>query len=239
MDPITPRAPGLTGAVVLSQFWRDLVFVHWRVDASEVAPLLPPGIVPDEFDGSSWVGLIPFEMEQTRVFGRVPVGYFGTFTEVNVRLYGVDRHGRRGVVFSSLEASRLAAVLTARAAFSLPYQWARAASVRRGSDLAYRSHRLDGSGAMSRVRATTSTTPAVGELAEFLTARWTLFVERRGRTLIMPNEHDTWALFDADLVDLDESLLAAAGIRSVGRREPDSVLYSPGVRTLFGAPAAV
>lgn len=41
-------------------------------------------------------------------------------TEVNVRLYGVDGQGRRGVVFLSLEASSLPAVLAARALFSLP-----------------------------------------------------------------------------------------------------------------------
>ena len=43
----TPRlpavAPGLTGRPWIEQAWRDVVFAHWRVDASAVAPLLPAG----------------------------------------------------------------------------------------------------------------------------------------------------------------------------------------------------
>ena len=51
------------------------------------------GVVPDVFDGSSWVGLIAFELGDARVgpFPPSPVG--GRFTEVNVRLYGVDGEG--------------------------------------------------------------------------------------------------------------------------------------------------
>ena len=46
----------------MSQWWRDISFLHWRVDPDLVAPLLPPGVRPDVYDGSSWVGLIPFRM---------------------------------------------------------------------------------------------------------------------------------------------------------------------------------
>ena len=53
MEPISQTAPILPGRPVLQQFWADVTFLHWRVDASVVAPLLPPGIVPDVFGGSS------------------------------------------------------------------------------------------------------------------------------------------------------------------------------------------
>ena len=51
------------------------------------------------------------------------VPYFGTFWETNVRLYSIDSAGRHGVVFRSLDASRLAVVLGARGAFGLPYRF--------------------------------------------------------------------------------------------------------------------
>lgn len=109
-EPISTRAPGLPRRTVASQRWTKLAFLHWRVAASLVAPLLPAGVRPDEHDGSSWVGLIAFRLDRATLLGSPPVPYFGDFAEVNVRLYGVDAAGRRGVVFRSLEASRLAAV---------------------------------------------------------------------------------------------------------------------------------
>lgn len=237
MDPITRTAPDLPGKIILSQSWRELVFIHWRIDAAEVAPFLPAGIIPDEFDGSSWIGLIPFGMHDSAAFGGPAVPYFGSFTEVNVRLYGVDRQGRRGVVFLSLEASRLAAVLTARALFTLPYFWARASLTRADGQLRYRSTRISAAAPATLIVARPSSVRVTDNaLAEFLTARWTLFETRAGRTIAMFNEHDPWELFEAELVELRDELIAASGIGSVGLRAPDSVLYSPGVITRFSAP---
>lgn len=240
MDAITPTGPGLRGLVLLSQRWSDLLFLHWRADASEIAPLLPAGISPDVYDGSTWVGLIPFRMSQTRVAGSVGVPYFGDFVEVNVRLYGVDSSGRRGVVFLSLEASRLAAVLGARAAFSLPYMWARASAERDGDLLTYRSTRIGAAHAHTMISARISDDQVTDDaLAHFLSARWWLFESRFGRTIAMPNDHEQWPLRSAQLTGLDDGLISASGITSIGGREPESVLYSAGVTTRFGAPERV
>ena len=76
-------------------------------------------------------------------------------------------------------------------------------------------------------------------LAEFLTARWLLFVTRGNDTVAMANEHEPWPLFEADILTLRDGLVATAGITSIGSRAPDSVLYSPGVVTSFGLPSRV
>lgn len=234
--PITHEAPPLEGRILATQRWSDLTFLHWRVPSADVAPLLPAGVVPDEFDGTSWVGLIPFRLDRATLFGSPPVPYVGDFVEVNVRLYGVDFWGRRGVVFRSLEASRLAAVLAARAAFSLPYQWARTRMQREGRTLGYDSRR-HGGGPSSMIRSRMGAPIRTGPLADFLTARWGLFTRRGGRTLWLPNEHPPWALHAAELLDLDDELVAAAGLPGLTDRRPDSVLYSPGVTTRFGSPS--
>ena len=125
VEPVSPDAPGLTGRVMMTQRWRDLTFLHWAVDPAEVAHRMPPGVRPDTLDGRTYVGLIPFRMVDAGL-GRGPaVPWLGTFLETNVRLYSVDDRGRRGVVFVSLDANRLLVVLGARAAFNLPYRWAR------------------------------------------------------------------------------------------------------------------
>lgn len=237
VDAITPDGPGLTGTVVLQQRWSDLVFLHWRADPAEISPLLPAGITPDQFDGSTWVGLIPFRMSRTRIAGRMPVPYFGDFIEVNVRLYGVDSEGRRGVVFLSLEASRLAAVLGARVAFNLPYMWASASASRSGDRVDFRSRRIGPNRPTTEISVRVTTDVVEGdELADFLTARFWLFETRWGKTIAMPNDHVRWPLVRAEIVTLRDELIAASGISSIGDRMPESVLFSTGVTTYFGTP---
>jgi uncharacterized protein YqjF (DUF2071 family) len=234
-EPISPVAPALPGRSSASQRWSELAFLHWRVDPAVVAPLLPPGIRPDEFDGSAWVGLIAFVLDRATLGASPPIPYFGNFVEVNVRLYGVDERGRRGVVFASLEASRLAAVVAARAVFSLPYFWS-SSSLERGSDhLRYRSRRHGAKGAHTLLELAPGERMSLPDpLADFLTARWALFQLRNGRTLYLRNWHEPWPLHAATLLALEDNLLATAGLPGLADRAPDSVLYSPGVTTRFG-----
>lgn len=239
VQPVSASAPPLPGARIMAQDWRDLTFLHWRVDPGVVAPLLPPGTRPDEHDGGTWVGLIPFRMVGAGL-GRGPaVPYLGTFAETNVRLYSVDDQGRRGVVFRTLEASRLAVVLAARAAFALPYTWARMRVGEADGLLTYTSRRRwpgPRTATTAVVVRPGPPSPSPGPLAEFLTARWGLHTRAFGRTLYVPNTHEPWPLQEAELVHLDDSLVAAAGLPGVADRAPDSVLFSRGVRTEFAAP---
>ncbi len=252
LQPISRIAPALAGRAVIAQHWTEATFLHWRVDAEQVAPHLPPGTRPDVFDGSSWVGLIPFRLSRSSFFGGPPVPYFGTFPEINVRLYSVDSLGRRAVVFASLEASHLVPVLVARAAFGLPYQWARMSMGARGDLRAYRSRRLSrprrpsshgGSlldGPRSHVISRVLDERVQDDpLADFLTARWSFHESHLGRTWFGANQHEPWPLQRAELVHLDDQLLAAAGFPDLAFRSPDSVLFSAGVRTIFSAPVAL
>src|SRR3712207_7653855 len=61
--------------------------------------------------GVTYMGLIGFRMEGLGFLRGPGVPYLGTFLETNVRLYSVDRRGRRAVVFLSLDAERLLPVL--------------------------------------------------------------------------------------------------------------------------------
>jgi uncharacterized protein YqjF (DUF2071 family) len=232
-EPIRRTAVPLAGRAIASQRWSDLTFLHWRVAPEVVAPLLPAGVVPDEHDGGTWVGLIPFLLDRATLFGSPPVPYLGSFVEVNVRLYGVDVAGRRGVVFRSLEASRLAAVLAARAVFGLPYFWSRTAMDADGDVIRYSSRR-HGGGPASTIVARPGEPVVADPLADFLTARWGMFTARGGRTRFLPNEHEPWPMHAAELLSLDDELVAAAGLPGVTDRAPDSVLFSPGVTTRFG-----
>ncbi|MDT0422794.1 YqjF family protein [Streptomyces evansiae] len=236
VEPITPDPVRRLSRTLLTQSWLDVAFLHWAADPADVAPLLPAGTVPDTHDGRTYIGLVAFRMHRVGWFGLPGVPCFGTFPETNVRLYAVDRQGRRAVVFLSLEASRLLPVAIARAFFQLPYFWARMEVARDADTVTYRTRRrLPGPrGTHSRISV------RVGEpiaeptpLEHFLTARWGMHHTFFGRSGHLPDIHPRWPLHRAELLGLDDALIPAAGLPAPGG-PPLSVLWSPGVRVRFG-----
>ena len=237
-EPVTPRTPRPVRRSLLVQRWEDLAFLHWAVDPAVVAPFLPTGTVPDTIDGVTYVGLIAFRMVGVGFLRGPGVPYFGTFCETNVRVYSVDPAGRRGVVFLSLDAARLLPVLIARAALALPYMWSRMRITRSGDLLRYTDRRFFSSAASDLAIRIGEPVGTPSPLEHFLTARWGLHTRAGGRTLHLPNDHPQWPLHRAELLKLDDGLITAAGLPAVNR-PPDSVLYSPGVPVVFGAPEAL
>jgi uncharacterized protein YqjF (DUF2071 family) len=241
-EPVSPTAPGLPGWQLLHQYWADLAFLHWPVAAADVAPLLPAGLRPDEHDATSWVGLIHFRMQRLGL-GRLPrLPWLGDFIETNVRLYSVDTEGRRGVVFRCLDADRGLPVLAARTAAALPYNWAPSTFRRDEAVLEYTTTRRwpgpRGVRAQTRIRIGQPIAEP-SSLEHFLTARWALHTSRLGlhgrHTVRWPNEHPPWPLHRAELLHLDEDLVAASGLPHATQTAPASVLYSPGLPVRFGA----
>jgi uncharacterized protein YqjF (DUF2071 family) len=56
---------------------------------------LPDSVEPDLFEGRAFVGLIGLD-RKVALLGSVVVPYESRFAGINVRLYSVDRKGRRG-----------------------------------------------------------------------------------------------------------------------------------------------
>jgi hypothetical protein len=240
VEPVARDAPLLRGRVVSTQSWRELTFLHWAVDPAEVEPLLPPGTRPDVFEDRTYVGLVPFRMVGVGLARGPAVPWFGTFLETNVRLYSVDRTGRRGVVFLSLDAERAVVVAMVRALVGAPYRWARMSLSRAGDTVTYRARRLLGEGRpASRVVVRVGEAYDAAPLDDFLTARWGAHVRRRRGTTFVANHHPPWQLRHAELVELDDELLAAAGFPALAGRAPDRVAFSEGVYAEFTRPRRV
>ncbi|MDT9591998.1 DUF2071 domain-containing protein [Nocardioides zeae] len=243
-EPLGPVPPHRLERILMNQDWRDLTYVHWAVPATRVAPLLPPGVRPDEHDGATYVGLVPFRMVDAGPGRRSSVPWLGTFLETNVRLYTVDRDGRRGVLFRSLDCERLAVVAGARLGFAVPYRWSRmrhdvlhtsAGEVHTYASRLRAPRRAASSVLTVRVGAPREATP----LDLFLSARWRLHTRMLGATLRVPNEHGVWPLHDAEVLELRDELLASVGFDDLAGRTPDHVAFSPGVHTRFGLPERV
>jgi len=44
------------------QSWKDLLFAHWPIPGDLLEPLVPKGLSVQQFDGTSWIGVVPFRM---------------------------------------------------------------------------------------------------------------------------------------------------------------------------------
>jgi hypothetical protein len=223
---------------IMLQRWERLTFVHWSFDPSTVQRLLPEWLQVETFEGVAWVGLVPFFMRvATRSGSQVP--WLSHFCETNIRTYVRDREGRSGIWFFSLDAARLGAVIAARASYRLPYFWSRMRLGARGSEIAYQCRRRwpNPQSATSGVRVRIGEPFTASELDErdhFLTARWVLFSSAGDRTRFARAWHAPWQLHRADVVDVDDRLIIAAGLPSP--QEDPIVHYSPGVDVRIGRP---
>lgn len=249
-EAITAECVRPVGRAIMLQGWNDLGSIHWRYDPEVVQRLLPDGFRVDTFDGSAWVGVLPFHMRRVR-FPRMPAfGGLSTFPETNVRTYLVDPAGRRAVWFCSLDITRLVTALVARVSYRLPYCWAKMSidrsggdggAVRPGDTVAYRSRRR-----WPEADADTDISMRIGEaiepgdvsdLAHFLTARWALGTTFGKQLMWADVDHPVWPLHRAELLHCDQTLITAAGLPAP---EGDPyVLWSPGVDVRIALPTRV
>ncbi|MBT9560292.1 MAG: DUF2071 domain-containing protein [Myxococcales bacterium] len=215
------------------QRWRDLLFLHWRLPAEVVRPLVPPALELDLWDGEAWVGVVPFTMRDVSPWWSPSVPWISNFHELNLRTYVKGPAGSApGVWFFSLEAARLAAVLIARMGWSLPYFWAAMALGKEGDQVHYRSRRR-GFGGPAHFSADYTlgaplAPPLPGSLEFFLVERYVLYAMGSGGALRRGwVHHIPYPLRAVTLSALDESIRAASGLGSPGA--PCHVVASPGV----------
>jgi len=155
-----------------------------------------------------------------------------------VRLYSIDADGRHGVLFRSLETARLVVVPLIRGAMGVPYTWAHMRITRSGDEICYESRRRwPQRGLRSRLTVRVGAEVEPTPLEIWLTARWGAHTRKAARTWWVPNEHGPWPFRTAEILELDDELVAAARVEPAG--DPMRALYSPGVHARFGPPSQV
>lgn len=235
-----PVAPVLR-APFMRQSWRDVTFVSWRYERSVLEPMIPPGLVVDEHDGSAWLTLVALRLTGSRLPFTPPVPVLSSFAQTNVCTYVVDPDGVPGIWLFSVDAGRLWITAGARLVFGAPYFLAREdiATGRTGRTVRYVGIRH-----ARRPPAACKLVVEPGEVTEpderdlWLTHRWHAYTRQAGLLLRHPVSHEPWSLRTANLVSLIETLTVAAGLPA-----PDGVpivRYSDGLAEVtLGLPRPV
>lgn len=226
-----PR-PLPAGRWAMTQRWNDLLFAHWPIPAASIAALLPEWLAVDTFQGSAWLGAVPFWLDRIKIRGVPPLPGGRSFPDLNLRTYVRDQFTNTpGIFCFSLDSSNLIAVAMARALYHLPYHWAEMNLEQRSErEFAFYSRRRFAGRPVifkARYRGLGPTTKLAhiqsGTLEYFFTERSCLFSSNRAGQPIRASLHYVpWPLEEAEAEIERNDLAAAIGIELPDR---DPVLH--------------
>lgn len=199
---------------VWRQSWLDLAFIHVPVPAEVIQDRLPDGVRVDVFDGSAWLGIVPFQMSGVgrRYLPGFP--FMRRFPELNLRTYVVV-DDKPGVWFFSLDAASLPLVFGGKFVYGLPYYLARMNQRWEDGICSFTSFRRSSPMVMRCQYKPTSEVfyAETGTFEHWATERYCLYSQKRPTANVkrVQVHHAPWPLQQAEVVIEECSILSAAG----------------------------
>ena len=89
-------------SVFLSAKWVHLVIISFEIEPEVLQPHIPVGTSLDFYNGKTYISLVAFLFEDTKVLGIIPAFFHRDFEEINLRFYVTRNENdqkKRGVVF--------------------------------------------------------------------------------------------------------------------------------------------
>jgi uncharacterized protein YqjF (DUF2071 family) len=231
--------------IFLTADWKNLLMLNYAVDPALLARFVPFGVELDQFAASTYVSLVAFEFNNTRISG-VPVPFHRSFEEVNLRFY-VKRGERRGVTFIRELVPRRAVAAVARRFFNENYSCV-PMSHRIGRDSADKVVKAEYSWGASarecsiRVEAAGEDfLPGEGSHAQFITEHyWGYAAQADGGCIEYEVRHPRWRIRQANTAEFmgDAARYYGAEFAAALARTPDSAFLIEGsaVTVFKGAP---
>jgi uncharacterized protein len=224
----------------LTAEWHNLLMLNYAVDPSVLHRFVPVGTHLDTFEGRTYLSLVGFQFNRTRVLG-FAIPFHQNFEEVNVRFY-VRRlseagESKRGVVFIKELVPKRAIAAIARWVFNEKYQRVpmshRIESHPNGgvaqAEYAWRSG--PNQCAMTIETEGSSYLPAAGSESEFITEHyWGYAAQSDGGSLEYEVQHPQWSLWKAKQAAFKGNATALYGseIATILTRKPDSAFLAKG-----------
>ena len=225
----------MTQRTFLTAEWKHLLMLNYAVEPELLHPFVPVATELDAFAGRTYVSLVGFEFNNTRIAG-AQVPFHRSFEEVNLRFY-VRRAERRGVVFIRELVPKPAVVAVARVMFGENYACTR---------MSHSIYLNEESGAVSAeyvfgigderctMRIEVESSPFIPpdeSLAQFITEHYWGYARRRnGSTLEYEVQHPRWYVREASHSEFQGNAEAFYGAEfaRVLHRPPDSAFLAEG-----------
>ncbi|MFT4551083.1 MAG: hypothetical protein ACI9MB_005064 [Verrucomicrobiales bacterium] len=211
------------------QSWRDLLFLHWKMDPAKIQSKMPPGLSVDCFEGEAYVGVVPFFMCGVRPRFLPCFPGVSNFLELNVRTYVHDADGVPGVWFFSLDANCAPAVWIARTFFNLPYRHAKMHAERSVAGVDYSSRCPAGNyeGRFCYQRNGGSELAQPGSLEFFLLERYYLYSYSESRKQLYRGQvsHRPYEFSEALVDEFDTEVMSMQGLAPSGMDDDEAPLY--------------
>jgi uncharacterized protein len=219
----------------LTAEWINLLMLNYAVDPAMLQRFVPAGTELDSFAGKTYISLIGFQFNRTRVLG-FAIPFHQNFEEVNVRFY-VRRGEKKGVVFIRELVPKRAIAFVARWVFNekysrvpmshgiefrangevekAKYTW------RAGTEKCAMKIETDGAGFL----------PAEGSESKFITEHyWGYAAQKDGGCLEYEVQHPRWVVWNAQQASYvgDATNIYGAEIARILNRKPDSAFLANG-----------
>jgi uncharacterized protein YqjF (DUF2071 family) len=229
--------------------WRHLAMLNYRVPPALLEPLVPAGTQLDAYDGVTYVSVVGFLFERTRILG-LTIPFHKNFEEVNLRFYvrrAVAGEVRRGVTFIRELVPRAAIAMTASVLYNEPY---RAMTMRHridrdGDSLSGVEYGWSADGDWTTLRAAVagpSQALTAGSEEEFITEHyWGYTRQRDGGTVEYRVEHAPWRVWRATAASLDGNLAGVYGdaFATVLAGPPQSAFVADGSAVTVYSPSRI
>jgi uncharacterized protein len=219
----------------LTAQWSNLLMLNYGVAPSLLERFVPSGTELDAFEGRTYMSLVGFEFNRTRVFG-FTVPFHQAFEEANLRFY-VRRASKRGVVFIAELVPKYAIAAIARFSFNENYScvpMSHRIETSAGGDVAEAEYAWGSGRDRCSMRIETegaSFLPPDGSLSQFITEHyWGYAAQRDGGCLEYEVQHPRWYLWAAKRAGFSGNAagLYGAEIANVLMRNPDSAFLAKG-----------
>lgn len=222
----------------LSARWQHLLLANYSISPETIADLVPPGTSLDRFAGHTFVSLVAFLFDDTRVLG-IPTPFHRQFEEVNLRFYvtPIDDPTIRAVSFIQEIVPKRLIPLIANGLFhenyvalpmthhcdppTITYTW--------GKDATHHfTARLE----------QIPTLPEPGSIGEFITEHYWGYARTGSTSLEYQVQHPQWECCDVTDFDISIDFATVYGERfeCLNHMQPHCVQYAVGSEVTVSFP---
>lgn len=216
--------PAYTKPWLYYQEWNKVLFLHYQVPYEVLKSAVPNSLILDDFNGTYWVSLVAFTMNQVKPRFCPSFPLISDFHEVNLRTY-VKNQNQSGVYFLSIEGEKTLSNFIAKKVSGLPYE--KSLITREASK--YSSSNSVNNTSLNTDFIVKDELNKKDDLDIWLTERYCLLLHEKGNQYCYQIDHAEWQTNQVNITNLEVNYLIG---QYPLHASPQRVHYSPGVKVI-------